>query len=121
MGTEIENISKREASLNTAGATKKAAYAKIVEKLKATNITVDKFGDEHVSDDNSTQLRASELILRLHGDIKPDGAVINNVVTTIMVTSDEMRGYIEEARKLRTYNNKEQTGEIIDVAKYTAS
>lgn len=111
-------LSRREIQLNTAGATKQAAYAKVVEKLDAKSITVDKYGEEHISDDNTTQLRASELILRLHNDIKPDGS-ITNVVTTINVSSDEMKGYIEEARRLRQVDQREQTGEIIDVTKYT--
>lgn len=110
---------KREVALNTAGATKKVAYEKVVSKLDAKSLTVDKFGDEHISDDNTTQLRAAELILRLHNDIKPDGSVTNTVVhTTINVTGAEMQGYIEEARRLRVLDSKQQTGEIIDIVKY---
>lgn len=123
METELiisEKISSRELKLNNAGATKTAAYAKIVEKLDAKSTIIDKYGDEHISDDNATQLRASELILRLHNDIKPDGATSNVTNNVLMVSSEEMRGYIEEARRLRVVDSKQQTGEIIDVIKYTA-
>lgn len=115
---ETEPITKREVALNTAGATKKVAYAKIVEKLDAKSITVDKYGEEHISDDNTTQLRASELILRLHNDIKPDGAVTNILVTGPICTSAEMIQYVEENRRLRTPKPRQQTGEIIDVERY---
>lgn len=112
-----ENLSRRELALNTAGATKKIAYTKVVEKLDAKSITVDKYGEEHISDDNPTQLRAAELILRLHNDIKPDGSVtvVNNTVT---ISSDEFKRILEDDRKVRQVG---QTGEIIDVEKYRAT
>ena len=119
---EIEPLlSKREITLNKSGATKKVAYEKIVEKLSATSMTLDKFGEEHISDDNVAQLKATELILKLHNDIKPDGAVTNVTNNVIVVSSDEMKGYIEESRKLRRINANEQTGEIIDVQKYSGN
>ena len=103
-------------ALKEAGATREAAYAVLVDKLQAKTMVVDKFGDEHFADDNATQLRASELISRLHGDLR-DGATTNINISApqITITKDEFAALLEEDRKFKKLG---QTGEIIDVPKY---
>lgn len=114
------NVSKKEIALEKSGATRELAYNKIVAMTKAQNMTLDKFGGEHFSEDNATQLRASEMILRLNGDLKEtlvDNRVYNNVVNITAAElakfSEIIRGVHDEIRNLR--NSGRQTGEIIDV------
>lgn len=118
-----ENISKKDMALKIAGATRELAYNKIVEMTKAQNMTLDKFGGEHFSEDNTTQLRASEMILKLNGDLKDnvvDNRVYNNTVNIssaeLKVFTDIVAGMRDEIKNLRVSGR--QTGEIIDVAAF---
>lgn len=125
LSTELiteDKLTKRELTLNKVGATKEAAYSKVVDMLGATSMTVDKFGDEHISPDNTAQLKASELILRLHGELKNDVVVDNRSVTVSMsgVTPDMVRGMIDmiksvDFKLISLKDSGSQTGEIIDV------
>lgn len=117
-----DKLTKRELTLNKVGATKEAAYSKVVGMLSATNMTVDKFGDEHISPDNTAQLKASELILRLHGELKTDLTVDNrsinistNGVTPLVIA--EMIDMIKSVnvQLLGLKESGSQTGEIIDI------
>lgn len=115
-----DNLSKKDIALKTAGATRELAYNKIVEMTKAQNMTLDKFGGEHFSEDNTTQLRASEMILKLNGDLKEnvvDNRVYNN---TVNVSAAELKSFTEivsamrdEIKNLRVSGR--QTGEVIDL------
>lgn len=115
-----ENIPKKEMILNRAGATRERGARIIADAMDATKMTVDRFGEEHLEIDHTTRLRAEELRAKYTGDIKPDGAMVN-IHPMLIVTSAEMKGYIEEARRLRQTDIREQTGEIADVSKYSGN
>lgn len=116
--TEI--LSPKDMRMEKAGATREVAYKKVVDMLSAKNMTVDKYGDEHFSEDNTTQLRASEMILKMRGEIRPDVVVDNRVVNISGIPKEILTGLIDMVRdvgdqlsSLRT--SGQQTGEIIDV------
>jgi len=97
--------------MTTAGATREKSWEAIAGALEATKMTLDKFGEEHIEPDHNTRLRAAELIAKATGDIKPDGAVTNNVVT-IGISADEFKALLLSAGKV---SDSGQSGEIIDV------
>jgi hypothetical protein len=115
------NLSKKELALEKSGASRELAYNKIVAMTKAQVMTLDKFGGEHFAEDNNAQLRASEMILKLNGDLKDtlvDNRVYNNTVNVsaaeLAVFTDIVKAMNEEIKGLR--NSGRQTGEIIDIA-----
>lgn len=60
------------------GLTKDACLEKIKDGLEASNVTVDMMGRKHETTDHKTRLKAAELGLRVHGELKngePSGAV----------------------------------------------
>ncbi len=116
----IEITSKKELALEKAGATRQVAYATMVAGLEAESMTVDKFGDEHMTPDHSSRLKAAELISRLNGDLKTETTIDNRVIniqsidTTAMgVLVNMVRDMTEQFKMLRV--SGQQTGEIIDV------
>ena len=118
--TEASGVStKKEKALVEAGATREIAYKTMVSALEAESMTVDKFGDEHMTPDHSTRIRAAELISKLNGDLK-DAPTVDNRVVNITITPSDLEtftsivaGVKEEIRGLR--DSGRQTGEIIDV------
>ena len=76
----------KEVALVKAGATREKYIQKVVDKLEAKNVIVDKFGDEHIVDDNTTQLKAAEILSKLHGDSK-EVLVDNRTYNTVIQAS----------------------------------
>lgn len=115
-----EPVGKKEIALSKAGATREVSYKTMVEALKAESMTVDKFGDEHMTADHSSRLKAAELISRLNGDLKTDVTVDNRVVNISGVGKEALETLLhmvkdvaEQLRGLRA--GGQQTGEIIDI------
>lgn len=113
-------MTPKEYRMEKAGLTREAAYKKTVEMMSAQVMTLDKFGGEHFAPDNPTQLRATEMVLKMRGDIRPDVQVDNRIVNISGITIDVVNGLTEMVRDvsdqlkaLRT--SGQQTGEIIDV------
>lgn len=113
-------VDTKDTALAKAGATRKVAYETMVAGLRAKTMTLDKFGQEHFSDDHTSRLRAAELISKLNGDLKTETTVDNRVVNISGVSEDVVRGLIQvvddvgkQLTALRT--SGKQTGEIIDV------
>lgn len=113
---DLTTIDKKLVIMETAGATRKRSWEAVAEALSAMKMTVDKHGEEHMEEDHATRLRAAEIIARATGDIKPDGAITNNVVT-IGITAAEFRDLLNSAKQSKDVG---QTGEIIDVVNYRA-
>ena len=112
-------VSSKEKELVRAGATREVAYKKMVEALDAESMTVDKFGDEHMTPDHGVRLRAAELISKLNGDLKE--VVVDNRTynTLIQASTEEIKAFsdmVEDVQRqlanLRV--NGKQTGDIID-------
>jgi len=72
---------------NRIGLTKDKCVVTILDGLDADNETVDQFGRPHASPDHRTRLKAAELGLRLHGELKSDH-------TTIMPVPVSKEAYI---------------------------
>lgn len=113
-------MGKKELALEKAGATREVAYKTMVDGLEAESMTVDKFGDEHMTPDHSSRLKAAELISRLNGDLKTETIVDNRTVNisgvgaeSIGVLLHMVKDVAEQLRALRS--SGQQTGEIIDV------
>ena len=106
--------------MERAGATREAAWSRVTAGLTAKKITIDKAGYEHIEEDTANQLRSSEIILRASGDIKPDGATINNINITPSVSVDDLARFREFVSRQSSRDvSKEQSGEIIDVQSYS--
>lgn len=121
----VENESKKVVALTKAGATRERAYETMVKALDANIISVDKYGDEHSYPDTSNQLKAAEMIAKLHGDMK-EGIVIDNRVTTVSIGKDEFSILLSVARDVQAQigalrESGQQTGEIIDLVSQGAS
>lgn len=117
---EVEIFTSKELRMEDAGLTRESAYNKVLEMMNAQIMTLDKFGEEHYSPDNSTQLRATEMVLKMRGEIRPDTVIDNRVVNISGVTSESVTGLLNMVRSAadRIYSmktNGRQTGEIIDV------
>ena len=114
-----EILTPKELRMEVAGATREAAYKALVDGLTSEVMVLDKFGGEHTAPDTNARLRASELILKMRGDIKPDNAIDNRTVSINITNGDitELTGMIEDVRKqLASLGaSGQQTGEIIDV------
>ena len=115
----VETTGKKELALIKAGATREISYKTMVAALEAESMTVDKFGDEHMTPDHSTRIRAAELISRLNGDLK-DAPTVDNRTVNINVGNEAMDGLLHfvkdmayQLKSLRT--DGKQTGEIIDL------
>ena len=114
------NLSKKEISLLEAGATRKRAYDAMVSALDAQSMSIDKYGEEHFTDDHATRLRAAELISKLHGDLK-ENEVDNRVVNIAMqISPDELKVFMEMVSDVQKQladlaSSGKQTGEVIDV------
>ena len=116
-----ELMSPKELRMEKAGLTRETAYKKIVEMQSAQVMTLDKFGGEHFAPDNTTQLRATEMVLKMRGDIKPDNMVDARVYNTqVSITPSELEAFTgivtsmrDEIRNLK--GSGRQTGEVIDV------
>lgn len=109
---------RKEIALSRAGATREVAYKAIVEGLNSETMVLDKFGNEHYTPDTTSRLRAAEMISKLNGDLKNDGAT-TQVSINIGATPDEIKALIDMAddvkrqvASLRTSGR--QTGDIID-------
>lgn len=121
MANEIEILSKKEAALVKAGATREAAYRAYVEGLTATTVKYDRDGDcigEHP--DYATRIKAADSISRLNGDLKETPLVDNRVVNISGVSEEvinKLMGIVKDVdsqlKELR--GSGRQTGEIIDV------
>ena len=112
--------SSKIAVMTKAGATREAAWSRVTAGLTAKKITIDKAGYEHIEEDTANQLRSSEIILRASGDIKPDGATINNINITPSVSVDDLARFREFVSRQSSRDvSKEQSGEIIDVQSYS--
>jgi hypothetical protein len=117
-----EVLTPKELRMEKAGATREAAYKVLVEGLSAETMTLDKFGGEHVAPDNPSRLRASEMILKMRGDIRPETVVDNRTVNISgvsgEVTSQLLHMVKDVAMQLAALRTSgQQTGEIIDVEK----
>lgn len=108
---DLETISPKELKMQVAGLTREKAYKKIVDMHDAQIMTLDKFGGEHFAADNSTQLRAAEMLLKMTGDIKPEGST---TITTnnISITAEEFERIVAQYGAPKILR---QSGEIIDV------
>lgn len=121
MANGIEILSKKEAALVKAGATREAAYRAYVEGLTATTVKYDRDGDcigEHP--DYATRIKAADSISRLNGDLKETPLVDNRVVNISGVSEEvinKLMGIVKDVdsqlKELR--GSGRQTGEIIDV------
>lgn len=117
---EVSILNKKELALEKSGATREVAYKTMVAALDAESMTVDKFGDEHMTPDHSSRLKAAELISRLNGDLKTETMVDNRTVNITGVSTEALgtllhmvKDVAEQLRGLRT--GGQQTGEIIDL------
>lgn len=114
-------LSKKELALETAGATREASYKAMVAALEARSMTVDKFGDEHFTEDHSSRLKAAELISRLNGDLKTSEVVVDNRSVVVTGVTTEVLGELlhmvkDVAVQLRSLAaSGRQTGEVISV------
>ena len=111
---------KKELALEKAGATREVAYNTMVSALSAESMTVDKFGDEHMTPDHGSRLKAAELISRLNGDLKTDVVVDSRVVTVTGVPASVLGDLLHMVKdvsvQLRALRGSgQQTGEVIDV------
>ena len=116
----IELVTTKEQKLEAAGLTRESAYIKIAKLQSAQVMTLDKFGGEHFADDNPTQLRATEMQLKMIGDIRPETVIDNRVVNISGISNDVVTGLLhmvkDVADQLRALKvDGRQTGEIIDV------
>lgn len=114
-------VSKKELALSKAGATREIAYNTMVSALTAESMTVDKFGDEHMTPDHSSRLKAAELISRLNGDLKTETTIDNRTVNINGINAEAVTSLLhmvkdvaEQLASLRSSGR--QTGEIIDVS-----
>lgn len=120
---ELEDkVSRKEAILIKAGATREAGAKVIAEAMSAYKMTLDKHGDEHHEPDWAIRLRAEELRARETGDIKPDsvsgptavqinlGNINNEVVAELMKMAEDVKGQLAALR-----SSGKQTGQIIDI------
>jgi len=122
---EIKNtpekfLTSKELRMRDAGLTRESAYKKVLEMQSAQVMTLDKFGGEHFAPDNATQLRATEMVLKMTGDIKPDDGGNSHTTGVSGINEEAISGLLNmfksaldrmEAMK----SNGRQTGEIIDV------
>lgn len=120
MSTELVTTSKKDIALEKAGATRDVAYNTMVKALAAESMTVDKFGDEHMTPDHSSRLKAAELISRLNGDLRTDVTVDNRTVNINGINAEAITDLLhmvkdvaEQLRGLKA--GGQQTGEIIDI------
>jgi hypothetical protein len=116
-----ELLSPKEQKMASVGLTREKSYKKLVEMHDAQVMTLDKFGGEHFAPDNSTQLRAAEMMLKMTGDIRPETVVDNRVVNISGVSNQVVEGLLhmvkDVADQLRALKSSgQQTGEIIDVS-----
>lgn len=118
---EVEILNKKEKALSKAGATRDVAYTTMVSALSAESMTVDKFGDEHMTPDHSSRLKAAELISRLNGDLKTETTIDNRTVNINGINTEAVSSLLDmvkdvslQLQALRT--SGQQTGEIIDVS-----
>lgn len=112
-------IGKKELALQKAGATREVAYAVMVKGLTAKKMTVDKFGEEHWEEDTTNQLKASEMVSRLNGDLRNETTSVGTVVN-ISVDATAVQGLMAmvsdvSAQLASLRESGRQTGEIIDV------
>ena len=117
-GTEV--ISTKEKKMVDAGLTREKSYRKIVDMMDAKVMTLDKFGGEHLAEDNSTQLRAAEMHLKMTGDIRPETLVDNRTVNISGVSAELANGLLHMLKDVASQltalrSSGQQTGEIIDV------
>lgn len=115
-----ETLTPRELRMKECGLNAELAYKKLVEMHSAQTMTLDKFGGEHFSPDNPTQLRAAEMLLKMRGDIKPDETIGTKIVNVSGITTEAVTNLLSmlKAASDRMVSNKingRQTGEIIDV------
>lgn len=112
---EISSTDTKIITMNKAGATREKSWIAVANALDATKMTIDKYGEEHTEEDHAIRLRAAELIARATGDIKPDGAVTNNLTITPSVSKEEMIKFVNEIKRLTAPSARfEQSGEIED-------
>jgi len=114
-----EIISTKEQKMASVGLTREKAYSKLVEMHSAQTMTLDKFGGEHFAPDNSTQLRAAEMLLKMTGDIKPENYTENKIVN-ISISNDKFDTMVKWVKDMTAQLaslkvSGQQTGEIIDV------
>ena len=116
----VETLTPKETRMEKAGLTREMAYKKVVDMCSAQVMTLDKFGGEHLAEDNPTQLRAAEMILKMRGDIKPETVVDNRVVNITGIDTASVQGLLhmvkDVAQQLSALRESgRQTGEIIDI------
>lgn len=100
--SEVVNSTK-EVAMVKAGATREAYILRVVAALTCKKMTIDKFGEEHFEEDTTNQLRASEIIAKMNGDIKPDILVDNRKATiTVNGAPDEIKKLIEVVNAVNT-------------------
>jgi len=110
---------KKESALIKAGATREVAYKAMVEGLNAESMTVDKYGDEHMTPDHQARLKAAEMISRLHGDLKAEGGSNTTYNTVIQSSSEEMKVFSEMIKDVKEQldglvMSGRQTGDVLD-------
>lgn len=122
----MEEISVKEDSKSIAmqksGITRKLTYdtlyRHLTKKQKVTIIDGQTGNSITVEEDDvKSQELALDKVLRITGDIKPDGTVTVYNNKSINITTEEFKKILEADRKIRPPG---QTGEIIDVPKYRA-
>ena len=117
---ETTHTGKKELALEKAGATRERAYMTMVAGLEAESMTVDKFGDEHMTPDHGSRLKAAELISRLNGDLKEQPSIdarsvtINVGAESVTELLNMVADVAQQLRNLKT--SGQQTGEILDVS-----
>ena len=116
--TEVMTIKEQKMAL--AGLTREKSYKKLVDMHDAQVMTLDKFGEEHFAPDNTTQLRAAEMLLKMTGDIRPETVIDNRTVNISGISNELGEGLLhmlkDVAGQLSALRvSGQQTGEIIDV------
>ncbi len=115
----VEVLSAKEKKMVEAGLTREKSYRKIVDMMEAKTMVLDKFGGEHYSEDNPTQLRAAEMHLKMTGDIKPENFTENKIVN-ISISNDKFNTMVNWVKDMTAQLaslkvSGQQTGEIIDI------
>jgi hypothetical protein len=109
-----------EKELKEAGIDGKKPFTVLARLLDAKKMTVDKYGDEHIEEDNTAQAKAVEVVLRLRRLLDNKLDDVRSQTLVVQVSPEDVNRLENITRELKQLQekldtDKTQKGKIIDV------
>lgn len=112
-------INKR---LKDAGIDERRPFEMLAKLANSQKMTLDKYGKEHLEEDNGTQLKVAELVLKLTGQLERRVEEVKDLSVVHKMAPEDIDRLENIAAELKGLENrlktdKIQQGKIIEVAR----